>query len=573
MFGKSMSEIKVRFLVLLVIPVFMLLCHNAAAQADKNALRFLEMEQYNQARSAFVSALKTGDNAANWFYLGKIYAIRNKADSARYCFSRMSATDSKSILNLIGQAIGDYITGNKTQALLTLEKAQRNAIASRDVNAMAEIAEARFNAGDTLKWTITLELASGMDKRDSRSYVVAGNLYSVMGDTYNRSQFYGLASGRYHQALYLQPNNVEALSRLAAINIKIRNYDDAESMLTKALATDPLYLPALKNLGELYYILGRYSEASVYSGQYIKLAEYSEKDLTKYINILYFNKEYDAANEYVNKILISNPSNPVMLRLKGYTAFELGQYQAGVDAMSRFFAVRSVVDTSKVIALDYEYYGKLLAKTGNDTLAIANLLKAMEVDTTKTVLLDDVAKLYEKQKKYPEAIICYGKLIQYKRNDTPSLVYFSLGKDLLILADYVKAGPDSALRQAYLERADSAFSKVISLSPGSYLGFQWRARTLAGLDPETSLGLAKADYEKALALLESKNDTKKYASDLIEGYRYLGYFYYLQYEATAKTADATAKDQAKSASMANWQKILLIDPANEVAKQAIGALK
>jgi hypothetical protein len=111
------------------------------------------------------------------------------------------------------------------------------------------------------------------------------------------------------------------------------------------------------------------------------------------------------------------------------------------------------------------------------------------------------------------------------------------------------------------------------MSPSSYLGYQWRARALAALDPESTQGSAKPDYEKALEMLELKNDPKKYSSDLIEAYRYLGYFHYLQYDAIKKNEDAEAREKAKNESLAYWQKVLLLDPNNDVAKQAIAALK
>ena len=216
-------------------------------------------------------------------------------------------------------------------------------------------------------------------------------------------------------------------------------------MLNNVLAKDPTYIPALRSLGELLYTLGRYNEASKYYGQYIRLAENTDKDKIHYVNILYFNKEYALVGEYINKVLNNDPSNPVMLRLKGYTAYEMNQNQEGLDAMKKFFEVRSGSDTSRVIASDYEYYGKLLARAGYDSLAIVNLTKALEMDIEKTLLMEDIAHLYEKEKKYPEAIMSYEKLIKSKNEDVSSMIYFSMGKDLLLRADNSKGTSDSLL--------------------------------------------------------------------------------------------------------------------------------
>ena len=545
----------------------------SAAQQANTAFRLLEMEQYNQAKQLYIRNLNAAQGAMDWFYLGKIYAIQQNADSAKYCFAKVSELDSKNPLSLVGQGMVEYMSGNQAQAQLTLEKSQRAAISYRDVNAMTEIAAARYLAGDTLKWQITLELASEIDKKNPRPYIIGGNLYTLMGEASGKSHFYGLASGRYHQALYLQPDNAEALTRLSAIDIRILNYDDAETMLRKVIKADSLYLPALKNMGELMYTLGRYREASEFYSKYMQLAEYTDKDLVRYVNILFLNKQYALAGEYINKVLKVNPANPVMLRLKGYTSYELNQNKEGLDAMKKFFALRAGADAGKLLATDFEYYGKLLARSGSDSLAVLNLQKSIEMDAEKNSLLEDIAKLYEKMKRYPEAIQYYEKLVEAKNENVPSIIFFNMGKDLLLLADRAKETSDSLLRPAYLQKSVTAFSKVVDMSPASYLGYQWRARALAALDPASTQGSAKPDYEKALEMLELKNEPKKYSSDLIEAYRYLGYFHYLQYDAVKKNGDADAREKSKNESLAYWQKVLLLDPNNDIAKQAIAALK
>ena len=166
----------------------------SAAQQANTAFRLLEMEQYNQAKQLYIRNLNAAQGAMDWFYLGKIYAIQQNADSAKYCFAKVSELDSKNPLSLVGQGMVEYMSGNQAQAQLTLEKSQRAAISYRDVNAMTEIAAARYLAGDTLKWQITLELASEIDKKNPRPYIIGGNLYTLMGEASGKSHFYGLAS-------------------------------------------------------------------------------------------------------------------------------------------------------------------------------------------------------------------------------------------------------------------------------------------------------------------------------------------------------------------------------------------
>ncbi|NVO20646.1 MAG: hypothetical protein HXX13_13175 [Bacteroidetes bacterium] len=552
---------------------FCLAFQYSASSQNSVAMRWLEMQQYGRAKSEFRNSLKASGNANDWFFLGKIYTIQNNPDSAKLCFDKIPLTDPKSNLAPVGLALLDNLSGNKAQALLTLDKIQKSALSAKDVISLIEIAEARFNAGDSVKCFELLTSASGFDKKNAKPYLAAGKFYYKLGENYLQVSFNGLASGRFEQAIYNDPKNSEAQTYLADINVRARNYQGAEDLLNIVLSHDSTYIPALKGLGELEYILGKFGNASRCYGKYIQLAEYSDKDLSRYITILYFNKEYDKVISLISTVLQKDPSNPVMLRLKGYSSFELKKYPEGLDAMSKFFALRSAKDTSKIIPTDYEYYGKLLIKTGSDSVGIINLKKCLEMDTTKTDLFSDIAASYEKQKKNLLAVEYYEKFIVAKKYDVASSVYFSIGKDMLVLANEVAGTADSAKKMEYLIHADSAFTKVVALAPNSYLGYLWRARALAGMDPETTLGLAKDDYQKAMEILEAKNDNQRYKSDLIESYRYLGYYNYLKFDAAKTAKDDATKDQAKADSMVFWEKILVLDPENAAAKQAIPALK
>jgi len=537
-------------------------------------MKLFEMKQYNRAKSVFINNKSLENSVNDLFYLGKIYVIQNKTDSAKFYFQKIVAADSKSPLSDVADAVIAILSGNNSQALSILDKASRYAVSTKDIKSLTEISIARYQAGDTAGWMIPLGLATGFDRKNSKPYIVAGDIYQLLGEKYKKQNIYiGLASGRYEQALYNEPQNLEALTAQAGIFIFGGNYREATDYLDKVIAIDSNYIPALKVYGELAYTLGKYEKASLFYSRYMALAEYNDKELTKYITILYFNKEHAKANNLIALILAKDPSNAVMLRLKGYTSYELGKYPDGLDAMKKFFELRATADTNKITASDYEYTGRLYSRIGNDSLSIIYMKKALELDSSRSGLLEDIAKSYEKQKKYLLAVDYFYRFIDARKGNVASATYFSIGKDLLLVANEAETTADSINRPLYLQRADTAFRKVIELSPNSHLGYQWHARVLAAIDAETTLGLAKPDYEKALSIIEQKADLAKYKTDLIEGYRYMGYYYYLQYDAAKIAKNTTASDQAKSESLRWWQKVLDLDPENEVAKKAISALK
>ena len=88
-----------------------------------------------------------------------------------------------------------------------------------------------------------------------------------------------------------------------------------------------------------------------------------------------------------------------------------------------------------------------------------------------------------------------------------------------------------------------------------------RARLNTQLDPDSKQGLAKPYYEKLIDLIAPRAD--KDATErarLIESYRYMIAYYFI-----VQDDKATAKDYA--------QKLIEIDPENEIAKQVLDATK
>jgi hypothetical protein len=96
--------------------------------------------------------------------------------------------------------------------------------------------------------------------------------------------------------------------------------------------------------------------------------------------------------------------------------------------------------------------------------------------------------------------------------------------------------------------------------PDHIAGYQWRARALVNMDPDTKLGLAKPVFE---ALIEkAASDSVKYSKEFIESYGYLAYYYLLQFNTTK------SQENGKKALEYSY-KILALDPANEKGKEFV----
>src|SRR6185436_10462084 len=109
------------------------------------------------------------------------------------------------------------------------------------------------------------------------------------------------------------------------------------------------------------------------------------------------------------------------------------------------------VDAKKITASDFEYLGKLQSKvSGKDSLALINLYKALEMNPNNFDVYQDIAKTYNKMKRFDEAAATYELYISKARRPNAQ-DYFLMGKAYYYAKNYVKA--------------DSAFMKVNELAP------------------------------------------------------------------------------------------------------------
>jgi tetratricopeptide (TPR) repeat protein len=333
-----------------------------------------------------------------------------------------------------------------------------------------------------------------------------------------------------------------------------RNLNKSIEYLNNALAVNPNYWRAYKELGELYYDNQKYQEAVNSFATYFKNVP-QDPDVTHYAYSLFFNKQFDEANNLLQGLLKKNPNDYVLLRLLGYISYETKDLVNGKAVMEKYF---SLVPQDKILDDDYAYYGKMLSASGQDSLAIINYNKALEKDSTQFQLYDEIAKSYKQMNKMDQSLVYSNKFIEKKPNKTVA-DYFNLGKAYYIAANMLPDSipADSLQKIAYAQTADSVFSKVEELAPSSYLGPFWRARSSSLMDPDAIKGLSKPYYDKAMEILSK--DSVKYKKEISEVYTYMGFYYFQQKD------DKLASEY--------WNKLLEIDPNNKGALDGLNYIE
>jgi tetratricopeptide (TPR) repeat protein len=350
---------------------------------------------------------------------------------------------------------------------------------------------------------------------------------------------------------------------MGEIYAKANDYRDAINAFNQAITLDSTQILAYKERGDLYYAFGKYDEAKADYEIYMRRSDNTIDDKERFAFILFFTKNYDQSKGLINEVIQHDTTNTVMYRIAAYIDFEIGDFPNSLKNLEYFFTHH---DTTKFIALDYIYYGRLLMKNGQDSLGTLQLETALQMDTTKTELYDEIGKSYSKQKEYQKAIDAYLKLLSLNANNKSNL-YYQIGRNFYFMAEDSLLAYDSLFKAELYQEADCCFENMTLISPDSYIGYIWSGRALSRLDPETTSGLAKPAYKKALALLEA-GDISKTPKLLIECYRYLAFYHYMLGEKLLSSKPAESEAEMTN-SLNYWTKILNLDPSDQQAQTAL----
>ena len=530
-----------RNLIVIVLLVTSLI---SKGQNLQQGVKHLELEQYERAKRIFSSLSKSDSkNAAEYYYyLGEVYLRNDKPDSARYFFSEGIKADDKFALNYAGMG-KIAMESNATEGKRSFEKAMELS-KSKDSRVLSSIGEYYITSSkkDIPQAISILEKAIKADPKNPYLPLLLGDAYLELNDG-------AKAKLNYDQSFKLNDKLPNYYLKTGKIYVKARNYNLGLENFNKGIALDPSFAPLYRETGELYYKAKQYNKAIENYKKYVDMTDKSFDTDFRYGSFLYFNKDYKGAIDIMSRLTKQDNNNPYLNRLLAYSYYETGNYSKGLENMETFW---KKADEKKYIAMDYEYYGRLLSKISKDSvalvnksinpatkdsLALSNFNKAIEKDTSNSDLYAEIAFLYLTKKDYKQAAKFY--LAKIGKGGATAQDYLNLGKTYYFDKQYVKA--------------DSAFSKVVALAPQSPNGYFWRARSNALLDPELEKGLPTPFYEK---YVELTTDKEKYKKELTEAHTSIAAYYMKK------------KDKAKAD--VSWRVVKELDPTN---KEADGYLK
>ncbi|HMI65275.1 MAG TPA: tetratricopeptide repeat protein [Cyclobacteriaceae bacterium] len=495
------------------------------------ALYLIETEQMKKALADLEQAIGANPtDAALHYYLGYAFLKANERSRALAAFEKGIQTNDKELLNYAGKGWVSLLEGKVDDARLQFEKA--GVAKSRNAEVLKAVAEAYLidNKYSVDAMTV-LNRAKSAASSDPEVQLLFGDAYLLQNNG-------GLSVTSYERAATLRPTMAKPYYKIGLVYERSKNNELALENFTKATTIDPRYTLAYKELGEVYYLMNNAEKALKAYEMYLSLTEKPEAGQLQLAFILSLGKDYKRANEVFKKIADAPDVKVVTLRFYANSLYEAGDFTKSREVFEKYFSKAKPED---LVAKDFEDYGKALLKLKQDSLGVIALQKSLSINPEQQEILQLVGDTYFKNKKFPQAIEAYKKLMS-KRKDPKSLDFFSIGRSYYFNNQFVEA--------------DSAFSKLISMQPEMTVGYIWEANTKAQMDPESEQGLAKPYFEKVLE--KGSTNPEKNKKDLINAYKYLAYYSYLKKDYT------TAK--------ANYEKWLTLAPGDKDAQDALDIL-
>ncbi|MGV3686023.1 MAG: hypothetical protein ACO1NS_10385 [Daejeonella sp.] len=536
------------------------------AQSLADARKAIDAEQYQKGK-ALLKTLTTSQptNPENFFVLGNLYLTTSPInqrpdyiDSAKASFDKGIAADAEFALNYVG--LGAVELAKKGNPKANFDKALELTKRKDHVTDLYIGKAYTYAAVPKIPEALThLEKAKALDEKDAQVFL-------ALGDAYRAQMKNSEAFSAYRTAYDLDKTLIRSLVELGKINKLSKAYPEAIEEYNKVIALDANYGPAYRERAEAYQAWawssqkeyeGRIKQALENYEKYMDLTDRSLDSRLRHADFLYLAKDFKALEAEANEMAKLEKANARVLRYLAYSSFENGNYAASAQALKDFMAK---VEPARIISQDYLYLGRAQMKdTTQLDEGMANITKAVEMDSTNAEVMSEIALALYKARKYEEAAKAYE--IAMKNPDVALLDYFYLGSSYYF--DYgAKKAAEQNPSNELLVKADSAFSYLVQRAPTTHQGWLYRGRINRLLDgPEDEKGLAVPFYEKYVNLLtvEKPELAAANGTNLVQAYTYLG-------------SVAARRDGDNAKAKEYFDKVLALDPNNTTAQQAIKAI-
>lgn len=553
------------------------------AQDLNTAIQLTRSEQYDKADAMLKQLIQNEPaNSKNYFYLGENYLLDYFADtisnsltvaakSAKEIYQKGVEANPNDPLNYIGLAKVAYFQGDDKTAAEMRAKAKSFLLPYKNIKkivppandyafALAKIAESYIRNAE-VDTSITLPLireAVKIDNKNRDIYLIAGDIYMLVNDGSDAIKNYNLAQ-------FADPQSPTTNMKIGYVYVKGRALSSAIPFFEEAIKLNANYAPAYRELGQLYSMAGRFDQSKEYFKKYLELTKGNIPAQTRYVNALFYSKEYDEVIKNVEEIFAVDKSRTYMNRIAGYSSFEKknADYDKALYYMNELFRT---VSPERILWKDYHYMAKILLKKNQDYPKMVSELSTIEQQLEREkaryssastaaekakikVNVDDLtvkvtnlkSQIAKADVEIDKAFVAYNKELelklqdksllneigisyyQYRRFDDAARIWGQLiDPNNASNDEYMKVGRAYYNGEKY-KTADSIFNIVIKKSPDYVPAYKWIANTYVQMDPDSKLGLAKPKFEKLIE--KAQGDSLKNEAELMDAFQYLGYYH------------------------------------------------
>ena len=334
-------------------------------------------------------------------------------------------------------------------------------------------------------------------------------LLFLTGLKHFENQEFQNAEDSFLKSLKLVPDRESTLINLAATQIKLKKFDEAEINLKQIKDGDGKSIDLWLNLGVLYLERNKISEAVAYFEKYIELNPHNIL-AWKLIGQAYEKKgELNKAISCFKKILEFSPDDLDAQTNIGAILNELRDYEASIHYH------QSVIEIDPNSANGYVNMGVALTGLKKFDLALSKYSAALELDSEDEEIWFNKGNTLCALIRYDEALIHYEKALTLRPDFTEAYsqkgnalhelkrfdeAIFHYDKVLSLKPDYAEGWTNKGVILHQLKRFDEAilhYEKALSLKPDYHEAWSNKGVTLHELK---HFDEALAHYDKALSL-------------------------------------------------------------------------
>ncbi|MBI3511654.1 MAG: hypothetical protein HY064_13415 [Bacteroidetes bacterium] len=493
-----------------------------SAQTLQDAIRLTDDEQFPKAKTTFDQLVaKDPTNGDNFFYYGDLLLKSDDPEGAKAQFQKGIDINATNPLVHIGMARYSLSSGKAddgmkeiayAQALIATEVGKKGTTLTPQRQAQLDLEMAKsLLAATAPDFQAALDLTAKAEKLDPKN----PDVFLTRGDIlYKKNPVEGSAPvTNYTNAAKLDAKSCKAYVRIGNLYANGKNMQSAIGYYNLALKIDSTFAPAYRLRGEAQYQIGKFDSASYSYSKYLALNPdcYSRY---RYCAFLYKSGDFDNSIKQGQQVLQCDSTISVVYRIVGRSYLDMKTPDAAkcVDYFNKFFAKQKLYGKPALLADDYIYRARGYAKQNMDSLAIMDYEAGLKTDTSRKDIYFELGGEYFKMKKYDQAAATYKKKIDGNPAKANISDYNAYGRSLFLQKDYVNA--------------DSAFKKVCVLDPKNPIGWYWRGRCNASLDPDVKSDSARKFYEAFYDLAIADKDKNK--KELIVAGKYFASYNYIR---------------------------------------------